>query len=128
VAEPLRILVVEDEPDMCWALDRILRGAGYEVTIAGNGAQALRLVGKESYAAAFVDAKLPDVDGLEVAAQIKQDSPRTGVVIVSGYFYADDQAIIDSLENGLLVGFVGKPFDTEQLLRMAQQATGHANG
>jgi len=56
-----RILVVDDEPDMCWALKRILRPAGYAVSTTTSGLEAGELVTKQRYAAAFVD-------GLHVAA------------------------------------------------------------
>ncbi len=57
--EPSRILIVDDEPDMCWALENILRPAGYAVTTTTRGVEALELLAGEPYAVVFVDAKLP---------------------------------------------------------------------
>jgi len=120
--EPPRILVVDDEPDMCWALENILRPVGYTVTATTSGAEALELVTRESYTAAFVDAKLPDLDGLDLAAKIRQMSPHTAIVLISGYFYEEDRTIAEGLQKDLFIGFVAKPFDLQEVRRMARQA------
>jgi len=120
--EPPRILVVDDEPDICWALESTLRPAGFLVTSTKKGAEALELLARESYAAAFVDAKLPDLDGLELAALIRQQSPDTAIVLISGYFYQEDRAIIEGMQEDLFIGFVAKPFDLEEVRLMARRA------
>lgn len=120
-----RILVVDDEPDMCWALENILRPAGYAVTTTTRGQKALHLLGEESYAAAFVDAKLPDMEGLELASLIQRQSPRTGIVLISGYFYEEDEMVTARVDQGLFIGFIAKPFDLEKVRDLARQAIGH---
>ena len=122
VQELPRILVVDDEPDMCWALENTLCPAGYSVTATTSGVEALELAARGSYAAAFVDAKLPDLDGLELAALIRQRSPRTAMVLISGYFYGEDRAVAKGLEEDLFVGFVSKPFELERVRLMARRA------
>lgn len=126
--KPLRILVVDDEPDMCWALENILRPAGYAVTTTTRGVEALKLLATEPYIVAFVDAKLPDLDGLELAALICQESPHTAIVLISGYFYEEDKAITEGLQKNLFIGFIAKPFDLEEVRRMARQAVERARG
>jgi DNA-binding NtrC family response regulator len=124
--EPSRILIVDDEPDMCWVLENILRSTGYAVTTTTTGAEALQLLSKEPCAVAFVDAKLADLDGLELAALIRQQSPHTAIVLISGYFYQEDKAINDGLEKDLFIGFISKPFDLEEVRLMARQAVERA--
>ncbi|MBI5956374.1 MAG: response regulator [Chloroflexi bacterium] len=124
--EPPRILVVDDEPDMCWALENTLRPVGYTVTATTSGAEALELVARESYSAAFVDAKLPDLDGLDLAAKIRQMSPHTAIVLISGYFYEENLAITKGLKENLFIGFIAKPFDLQEIRRMARQAVERA--
>ncbi len=121
------ILVVDDEPDMCWALENILRPAGYAVTTTTNGAEALQLIAGEPFAAAFVDAKLPDVDGLALAASMRQQSPHTAIVLISGYFYQEDNAISEGLQEDLFLGFIAKPFDLQEVRRMARRAVEQAS-
>jgi len=126
--KPLHILVVDDEPDMCWALENILRPAGYAVTTTTRGVEALKLLAAEPYIVAFVDAKLPDLDGLELAALICQESPHTVIVLISGYFYEEDKTITEGLQKNLFIGFIAKPFDLEEVRRMARQAVERARG
>lgn len=114
-----RILIIDDEPDMCWALENILVPAGYEVSITTSGAEALELVVEQFYSLAFVDAKLPDQDGLELAGLIRQKSPQTAIVLISGYFYKEDKDIIEELQKDLFIGFIEKPFNLEEIRRMA---------
>ena len=122
MAEPLQILIVDDEPDMCWALENILRPAGHAVTSTTRGTKALELISGNLYQLAFVDAKLPDLDGLELAALIRQRSPQTVIVLISGYFYQEDPAIAEGLANHLFSGFIAKPFDLAQVRSLARQA------
>jgi CheY-like chemotaxis protein len=121
-----RILVVDDEPDMCWALENMLRPTGFMVTTTTTGAEALRLLAGEPYAVAFVDAKLPDLDGLELAALIRQRSPHTVIILISGYFYQEDRAITEGLEKDLFIGFISKPFDLEEVRLVVRQAVEQA--
>jgi CheY-like chemotaxis protein len=123
-----RILVVDNEPDICWVLESILRPAGYAVTTTTSGAEAMERIARESYAVAFVDAKLPDLDGLELAASIRQQSPHTAVVLMSGYFYQEDEPINDGLAKDLFIGFIAKPFDVEEIRLMARRAVERDRG
>jgi DNA-binding NtrC family response regulator len=117
-----RILVVDDEPDIGWILEQTLRPVGCAVTTTMSGKKALELVADEAYAVAFVDAKLPDLDGLELAALMRKLCPRTAVILISGYFYQEDGAISEGLQQGLFFGFVAKPFHLREVREMARQA------
>lgn len=66
---------------------------------------------------AFVDVKLPDVDGLDLARQMRELEPSMAVVLVSGYFYLDDIAIQQALSQGLINSFISKPFQQEEILK-----------
>jgi CheY-like chemotaxis protein len=65
---------------------------------------------------------LPNVDGLELATLIHQRSPHTTVILISGYYYREDRAITEGLAKNLFTGFIAKPFDLEEVRRMAGQA------
>jgi CheY-like chemotaxis protein len=116
------ILVVDDEPDVCWALESILCPAGYRVTSTTQGIEALELLTRQAYAVAFVDAKLPDLDGFELSVLISQRSPQTAVVLISGYFYKEDRMVMEGLAKNLFVGFLSKPFQIKEVLSLANQA------
>ena len=65
--EPL-FMIVDDEPDMCWALKNILKKSGYNCEKALSGREAMRLLKSQKFHLAFLDVKLPDIEGLELAA------------------------------------------------------------
>jgi DNA-binding NtrC family response regulator len=109
------ILVVDDEPDICWALESALRDAGFRVTPVSGGVGAIREVRERSFDAAIVDVKLPGKSGLEVSRQIRGLDPRLKVVLISGYHYADDQPIQAVIRQGECQGFISKPFDLDQV-------------
>ncbi|SMC71058.1 Response regulator receiver domain-containing protein [Desulfocicer vacuolatum DSM 3385] len=109
-------LIVDDEPDMCWAFQNLLAQNNILSKNALNGRQALHLIRKESFKAVFVDAKLPDIDGLDLAKKIREVSRGLRLIMVSGYFYRDDPAIRKALEEGLISDFISKPFQNQEIL------------
>lgn len=116
------ILIVDDEPDMGWALERIFQGMGLLSAKAGSGEEALRLVEQTSFRLAFVDAKLPDIEGIDLARRIRQVRPDLLVVLVSGYFYEHDEEVQGHVNEGLLFGFIGKPFLLDQVRKIVSSA------
>ena len=117
-----RILIVDDEPDVCWTLENLLRPEGYVVTTTATGTEALALLARESYAVAFVDAKLSDRDGLALAALIRRRSPHTAIVLISGYFYQEDRSVTEGLQRSLFVDFIPKPFNLEEIRSVTREA------
>jgi CheY-like chemotaxis protein len=117
---PVLILIVDDEPDMCWALAHVLRQAGYAVTSTTRGIEALELLDTEPFAVVFVDAMLPDLDGHELAATIRAEKPQMAIVLISGYYYPEDPAIADGLGQELFDAFVAKPFTLDTIRQVVQ--------
>ena len=115
-------LIVDDEPDTCWALEHILRKQGLRTRLALNAEHALREVEQRLYALALLDAKLPDMDGLELARRIRVIDPGILIIIVSGYFYQDAPIIQEAQANKLIQDFVAKPFQHEEITRAVRKA------
>jgi len=113
------VLVVDDEPDVCWALQTLLRRNGFTVVTAGSGAEALRWL-KDSTPAChliLLDAKLADIEGLELARRIRTETSCIApVILVSGFFYKDDSLVQHSLRTGFISDFVTKPFRHDDIL------------
>lgn len=92
-ARPLpKVLVIDDDPVVGRSFDRVLSNKGYAVVTASDGAEALRKMATEEYDAVFTDIKMPGMDGISVAEQIKRNRPWLPVVIVSGYATAENEA------------------------------------
>lgn len=112
-----QFLIVDDEPEMCWALQRILQAGGGVCQTASDARQALAMAAGHPFRVAFLDAKLANDDGLDLARQLQRTNPGIRIVIVSGYFYQDDPLILDALQSGLISAFVAKPFRRDDILR-----------
>jgi DNA-binding NtrC family response regulator len=110
------ILVVDDEPEMCWILENIIRRMGLACMTAFNAGEAIVLTKSNQFSMVFLDAKLPDIDGLELARKLRKTNDRLPIAIVSGYFYQDDPTIKAVLQEGLIAAFVGKPFDHDEIV------------
>ena len=110
-------LIVDDEPDMCWALAHILKENGFASKLALSGNEALTLVKQHRFKAVFLDAKLPDIEGLELARRIHEITPTLPLVMISGYFYRDDGDVQQVLREGLISGFVAKPFFNDEIVK-----------
>jgi DNA-binding NtrC family response regulator len=123
-----RVLIVDDEPDMVWAVGNALKSDGYAVSTAESGAAAVDMIAHDTFAVAFVDAMLPDWDGLDLAGVIHDQQPRATIVLVSGYFYAEDPAIREGIQKGIFSGFIAKPFDLQEIRRLVRQAVERQNG
>ncbi len=112
------ILIVDDEPDMCWALEHLLHSQGLATRRGLSAREALELMQQERFSRVFLDAKLPDMDGLELARRILEIAPATRVIMVSGYFYRNDVSIQEAVSQGLIHGFISKPFLQEEILKV----------
>ena len=121
---PARILIVEDDPDVCWAAKRVAAQMGYQPVAAEKGDETIHLIRSNHFRLALVDAKLPDIEGIEVASRLRTCQPGLPVVLISGYFYADDPSVREWIESGLIQGFVSKPFELSDLRRTLSGAAG----
>jgi DNA-binding NtrC family response regulator len=113
-------LIVDDEPDMCWALENILKRKGLCSKKALNGREALEFVKQNHFWMVFLDAKLPDMEGLQLAKKIRDFDPLVRIVIVSGYFYRDDTDILNAQKEGSINDFIAKPFSHNEVMKVIE--------
>ncbi len=113
-----KFLIVDDEPDMCWALHHILEKNGFAAVVGFTAQEALVQMASNGFLMAFLDAKLPDMDGLELARRIRLMDPNVRIVMISGYFYRDDVSVQKALEDGLISDFISKPFQNDEILEI----------
>ena len=116
------VLIVDDEPGMCWALGHILKRSGIVSLAATSGGEALRLAERERFSLAFIDAKLPDAEWRELARRIRKANPGIPIVLVSGYFYGDDPEVLQAAAAGIINGFLSKPFRHDEVRALARAA------
>ena len=110
-----RILVVEDEREIAEALQVNLVGAGYEVLVATDGLQALRIFDRERPDLVTVDLGLPEVSGFRLVELLKRPGPEgpVPVVVVTALSFEEGE---DAARAGA-DEFITKPFDPHDLVR-----------
>ena len=117
VSSQPRIMVVDDEPDMCTILQEIFQDEGYAVETAADGYQALSLAKSSTFDLIFLDIKMPGINGVDTYREIKQFRPDAVVVIMTGFALED--LIKQALEEGAYA-VIYKPFAMEQILDIVQ--------
>lgn len=108
-----RILAVDDDAGMRRVLSRTL-APPYQVELAESVAEARELVARTSFDVALVDIQLEDGDGFHLCREIRERSPRTDVILITGSHSEPDEKLFRSLEEGAFY-FLLKPFERRVL-------------
>ena len=115
-AAPTEVLVVDDEPPIREFAPRVLENAGYRVTTAGDGAEAIASVREHGAPALLLtDLKMPEMDGDELAARLRRATPDLKVLYLTGYrqtLFAQPRHAV-----GRRKAFLEKPCSPAALLR-----------
>src|SRR4029450_1584624 len=108
-----RILVVDDEQRICRFVARALEANGFQIQVAANGYDALRLVETQDYAVIVLDLLLPGLDGYEVLRRVIRANPAQRVLVLSAV--GDVESKVRCLQMGA-VDYLPKPFATAELI------------
>jgi two-component system, OmpR family, response regulator len=103
----VRILVVEDDPTMGALVERGLREEGYEVTLVGNGMDALIAAANEDFSAAAIDVMLPEMTGFEICRHLRQRGSTLPVLLLTARDAVEDRVF--GLDSGA-DDYLTKPF------------------
>ena len=113
-------LIVDDEPDLCWALENLLTSKGLSCQTAQTAQATLELMKTHRFQLAFLDVTLPDMNGLELAARLRKVDPLLRFVIVSGYLNHEAAAVDQAQAEGLIAACISKPFLHEEILSIIE--------
>lgn len=86
-----KILVIEDDRPMAHALELKLMHTGFDVTVAGNGADGFALIEKQDFSLIFLDLMIPKLDGFKVLEKMKEKGNKTPVVVLSNLSQIQDE-------------------------------------
>ncbi len=120
---PFRILIVDDISKNIQVVGNILKRVGYSLSFATSGAQALDMVLSEPFDLILLDIMMPEMDGYEVCARLKE-RPETREVPV---IFLTARTALDDITRGFRAGavdYVTKPFNSEELLARVQTHLG----
>jgi len=115
----MRLLVVDDDPEVRSLLERVLTKSGYHPTEAINGAQAMELLGRQEFDVALVDIKLPDASGLDILRWARDTETDTEFVVLTGN--ADVETAVEAMRLGAY-DFIAKPWRNAELVEVIGKA------
>lgn len=121
----MRLLFVEDEPDLREVLKKQLQGSGYSVDACGDGLEALDYLQLTAYDAVILDIMLPGVDGLSVLKKMRTAGDKTPVLLLTARGSVEDRVA------GLDLGaddYLVKPFAFDELVARLRVLLRRSNG
>jgi DNA-binding NtrC family response regulator len=107
-----KILIVDDDNAILDSCTQVLEKAGYEVKGARDGNKGLKYLKNESFHTVLLDIRLPGPDGMEILGHIKEDSPETPVIIITGH--ASVESAVEAMKQGAF-DYLAKPFSPKAL-------------
>ena len=113
------ILLIEDELQLRANLQILLQSAGYQVTTAANGAEGLQQLREQPFDLVITDLVMPGVDGFQVMDDLRDHSPETVVVAMTGY--ASTESAIQALRKGAY-DYLTKPLDVDLMYSVVARA------
>lgn len=114
-----KILVIDDEKNMRWALERALKSQGHEVSLAEDGEKGLELALKLSPDLVILDLKMPGMDGMAVLAALKNKELETTVIMITAH--GSTASAVQAMKLGAY-DYINKPFDIEELKIVVDKA------
>lgn len=104
------ILIIDDDADICETLTKVLKQQGHEVLTAGSGEEAVFIAREKDCQMAFIDVKLPNIDGLETLLRLKEINPDILTVMMTG-FRNEVKDALDKAQEASAITCLYKPFD-----------------
>ena len=114
----LKILYVDDDPNMQKMVELFMRKSEHKLYCAKNGRSALKLIEKNSYDLIITDIQMPELDGLSLIEELKKQKITTPVIIVSAF--GQDNISKKGLKKGA-VKILRKPFESKQLFEIINE-------
>jgi two-component system, NtrC family, nitrogen regulation response regulator GlnG len=114
-----RVLVVDDEESVRWALTKALEGAGYRVDLAADGPSGSSAAENPDVELVLLDVRLPGRDGLAVLGDLRKRRPDLPVIMMTAY--GTLQVAVEAMKQGAY-DYIGKPFDVDEVLLVVGKA------
>ena len=118
------VLVVDDEVNVQKSLRRLFLDTDYKVLLASSGAEGLAFLEKEPVHLVISDYRMPQMNGVEFLAKVKEDHPDSIRMILSGF--ADVEAVVEAINQGEIYKFLAKPWNDQELLSTVKRALEHS--
>jgi diguanylate cyclase (GGDEF)-like protein len=117
------LLLVDDEPSIVAALQRLLRRDGYRILTATSAAEGLQLLALHEVQVIVADQRMPEMSGTEFLSRVKEMHPDTIRIVLTGY--TDLQSVTDAVNRGAIYKFLTKPWEGDRLRDHIREAFVH---
>jgi DNA-binding NtrC family response regulator len=114
-----RALIVDDEPIICRACEKILIREGYSVKVAYSGKRALAILEQEQFDILFTDLKMSEIGGMELLETVRLRYPDLVPVVITGY--ATIASAVETMKLGAF-DYLPKPFTPDEMAAVAKKA------
>ena len=114
------LLIVDDEPQICAALTRLLRTDGYSISHALNPVDGIKLMNQQPFDVVVSDYMMPGVNGVEFLSEVSRSFPDTIRLMLSGQ--ADMSTVIDAINSGSIFKFILKPWSNDGIRNTIKEA------
>jgi two-component system response regulator HydG len=118
------ILIVDDDVTFCLMLKKLLEKHQYQVTTSFSAEGVKQMVSREFYDLVLTDLRMPNGSGMDLIGVIKQESPKTQIIMMTGY--ANIPTAIQSIKQGAF-NYIPKPFQPEEVLNLLKEALQEGN-
>ena len=108
--ERCKILLIDDETASREALVLLLKGSDYHITGCGSGQEGFQHLQRERYNIVITDLLLPDTSGIDILKKVKEDSPLTEVILITGY--ASAETAVQAMKEGAC-DYITKPLNID---------------
>lgn len=112
------ILVVDDDADMRELVHDMLKDRGHQVTTAGSGQEALKLLGEEDYAVVLTDLRMKGMQGIELLSEIRRTKPDVGVILMTAF--GSVETAVEAMRHGAS-DYLTKPVRKDELIRVVER-------
>jgi len=116
---PSKIVVIDDDSDMRWAIRSILTEGGYDVAEARAGGEGLEIIGKSTPDAVLLDICMPGINGEEVLRRLRRLDDGLPVIMITAF--GSIPGAVDAMQAGAFE-YITKPFRNEQLVEIVRRA------
>ena len=110
--ERSKILLIDDEAASREALVLLLKSSDYQLTGCGSGKEAFQFLQRERFDVVITDLLLPDISGIDILKKVKEDSPLTEVILITGY--ASAETAVQAMKEGAF-DYITKPLNIDEL-------------
>ncbi|MDG2224338.1 MAG: sigma-54 dependent transcriptional regulator [Rubripirellula sp.] len=116
------VLVVDDEPSICWGFETLLGQQGYQVLTASSAEEALRVAHRQPIDLVVLDVRLPGEDGLTALPKLRQATNEAPTIVMTAF--GDLETAVQAIQGGAS-DYLTKPFRLEDAARVCRQAIQH---